>query len=101
VDRPIPQCPCRRGSSFTDKADRRQVRPLRPASDEWAGWSPAKGGKLLIVREAKCEGRVTRRFEVLRADTLVTEKSAGEPQQLAAFGLWADAGWRRETLSLR
>jgi len=38
---------------------------------------------------------------VLRADTLATEKTAGEPQQLAAFRLWADAGWRQETLSLR
>jgi hypothetical protein len=68
---------------------------------EWAGWSPASRGKLLIVREAKSEGRITRRFEVLRTDTLVAEKSASEPQQLAAFGLWADAGWRHETLSLR
>jgi hypothetical protein len=68
---------------------------------EWAGWSPAKRGKLLIVREALFEGRRTRRFEVLRADTLATEKTAGEPQQLAAFRLWADAGWRQETLSLR
>jgi hypothetical protein len=68
---------------------------------EWAGWSPAKRGKLLIVREAISEGRTTRRFEVLRADTLAAEKTASEPLQLAAFGLWADAGWRRETLSLR
>jgi len=68
---------------------------------EWAGWSPAKRGKLLIVREAISEGRITRSFEVLRADTLTTEKTAREPQQLAAFGLWADAGWRQETLSLR
>jgi hypothetical protein len=68
---------------------------------EWAGWSPAKRGKLLVVREAMSEGRITRRFEVLRADTLTTEKSAAEPQQLAAFGLWADTGWRQETLSLR
>ncbi|HEX4583199.1 MAG TPA: hypothetical protein VH183_00100, partial [Burkholderiaceae bacterium] len=68
---------------------------------EWAGWSPASRGKLLIVREAKSEGRITRRLEVLRTDTLVAEKSASEPQQLAAFGLWADAGWRHETLSLR
>ena len=68
---------------------------------EWAGWSPAKRGKLLIVREAMSEGRLTRRFEVLRADTLTTEKSAAEPRQLAAFSAWADAGWRQETLSLR
>jgi hypothetical protein len=68
---------------------------------EWAGWSPASRGKLLVVREAKCHGHVTRRFEVLRADTLVAEKSASEPRQLAAFGFWADAGWRQETISLR
>ena len=68
---------------------------------EWAGWSPASRGKLLVVREAKCEGRVTRRFEVLRIDTLVAEKSAGDPRQLAAFGLWADVGWRQQTVSLR
>jgi hypothetical protein len=68
---------------------------------EWAGWAPAARGKILIVREAKCNGRVTRRFEVLRTDTLIAEKSANEPRQLAAFGLWADPGWRQETLSLR
>jgi hypothetical protein len=68
---------------------------------EWAGWSPASRGKVLVVREAKCEGRVSRRFEVLRTDTLVAEKSASEPRQLAAFGLWADVGWRQGTVSLR
>lgn len=68
---------------------------------EWAGWAPASRGKVLVVREAKSNGRVSRRFEVVRTDTLVTEKSAGEPRQLAAFGLWADPGWRQETLSLR
>jgi hypothetical protein len=68
---------------------------------EWAGWSPASRGKLLVVREAKSNGHVTRRFEVLRTDTLAAEKSASEPRQLAAFNLWADASWRQETLSLR
>jgi hypothetical protein len=68
---------------------------------EWAGWSPASRGKVLVVREAKTNGRVTRRFEVRRTDTLIAEKAASEPQQLAAFGLWADASWRQETLSLR
>jgi hypothetical protein len=68
---------------------------------EWAGWSPASRGKLLVVREAKVEGRTTRRFEVLRTGTLATEKSAAEARQLPAFGLWADVSWRRETLSLR
>jgi len=68
---------------------------------EWAGWSPAARGKMLVVREAKCQGRATRRFEVLRTDTLATEKSAGDARELTAFGLWADAGWRQETVSLR
>ena len=68
---------------------------------EWAGWAPASRGKVLVVREAKCNGHLTRRFEVVRTDTLVAEKSATEPRQLPAFGLWADPGWRQETLSLR
>jgi len=68
---------------------------------EWAGWSPAKRGKLLVVREASIGGHVSRRFEVLRTDTLITEKSANEPRQLPAFGLWADVAWRRDTISLR
>ncbi len=68
---------------------------------EWAGWSPASRRKVLVVREAKSNGHFTRRFEVLRTDTLVAEKSASDPQQLTAFGLWADVSWRQETVSLR
>jgi hypothetical protein len=68
---------------------------------EWAGWSPSSRRKLLVVREAKTNGHITRRFEVLRTDTLVAEKSASDPQQLTAFGLWADVSWRQETVSLR
>jgi hypothetical protein len=76
---------------------------------EFAGWapsassatSPATSGRLLLVREARAEGRVTRRFELLRADTLGTEKSASTPQALAAFNQWADPAWRSGTVSLR
>jgi len=68
---------------------------------EWAGWSPASRGKVLIVRETIAGGRVKRRFEVLRTDTLVAEKSAGDPGQLAAFGLWSDVAWKQATVSLR
>jgi len=68
---------------------------------EWAGWSPASRGKLLVVRESKSDGRFKRRFEVLRTDTLVAEKSAGDPAQLAAFGVWADPAWKQGTVSLR
>jgi hypothetical protein len=68
---------------------------------EWAGWSPASRGKLLVVREARSRGRSTRRFEVLRTDTFATVSSGSEPRQLADFGKWADVGWRQETVSLR
>lgn len=68
---------------------------------EWAGWSPASRGKVLVVRETLAGGRIKRRFEVLRTDTLVAEKSASDPGQLAAFGLWADMDWKQGTVSLR
>jgi hypothetical protein len=68
---------------------------------EWAGWSPASRGKLLVVRETMAGGRIKRRFEVLRTDTLVAEKSASDPGQLAAFGLWSDNTWKQATVSLR
>jgi hypothetical protein len=68
---------------------------------EWAGWSPAARGKVLVVRETMAAGRIKRRFEVLRTDTLVAEKSASDPGQLAAFGLWSDVVWKQGTVSLR
>jgi len=68
---------------------------------EWAGWSPASRGKILVVREPKSAGRIKRRFEVLRTNTLVAEKSASDPGQLTAFGLWADVAWKQGTVSLR
>jgi hypothetical protein len=68
---------------------------------EWAGWSPASRGKLLIVRESKYNGKVTRRFEVLRTNSLATVNTANEPRKLDAFELWADATWRADTVSLR
>jgi hypothetical protein len=68
---------------------------------EFAGWVPGNAPKLLVAREARVEGRSIRRFEVLSLDTLATERYAGTPQMLAAFGRWADAQWRRGTVSLR
>ncbi|MFM2057977.1 MAG: hypothetical protein RLY71_2362 [Pseudomonadota bacterium] len=68
---------------------------------ELAGWAPPAQDRLLLVREARSEGRVTRRFEVLRTDTLVTEKSAGTAQALAVFTHWADPAWRTGSVSLR
>ena len=68
---------------------------------EFAGWAPGATPKLLTAREAKINGKVTRRFEVLSTDSLATEKFAGSPQSLAAFGPWADPRWKRTTVSLR
>lgn len=68
---------------------------------EWAGWVPGARPGLLVAREARCEGRATRRFEVLSLDSLAAEKSAASPQALTAFGRHASAQWKRETVSLR
>ena len=68
---------------------------------EFAGWTPGPNRRLLLAREAQAEGRTTRRFEVLTLDTLSAERFASTPQLLAAFGTWADAAWRRDTVSLR
>lgn len=65
---------------------------------EFAGWVPG-GRKMLVVREAKGEGR--RRFEVIALATLATEQRAGDPSVLRAFQRWQDPMWKRETLSLR
>ena len=68
---------------------------------EFAGWVPGGAGKLLVAREARAEGRGIRRFEVLDLGTLAAERYAGSPQGLAVFGRWADAKWKRGTVSVR
>ena len=68
---------------------------------EFAGWAPAATPKLLVAREAKINGKVIRRFEVLMTDSLATDRFASTPQLLAAFGPWADPRWKRTTVSLR
>ncbi len=93
---------------FRASADGWTVDVLPPAAAEpglgyveFAGWVPAAKRRLLLAREAKVDGALTRRFEVLDADTLAVDKSASSPQRLAAFGAWAAPGWRRMTLSVR
>jgi hypothetical protein len=83
------------------------VRVLPPATSvpevgyaEFAGWVPG-GKQLLAARESAVGGKHSRRFEVLRVDTLAAVRAAAEPAALAAFGQWQDAGWREQTLSLR
>ena len=67
---------------------------------EFAGWVPG-GGKMLVVREARGEGRYLRRFEVVRLDTLAVERQASDPSALGAFRRWQDPAWKRETVSMR
>ncbi len=67
---------------------------------EFAGWVPG-GKQMLVVREARGEGRFKRSFEVVRLDTLATERRASDPSLLASFQRWQDAGWKAGTVSLR
>ena len=59
---------------------------------------PIEGWSELWVWRQRAQGR---RFEVLRLDTLGTDKTASSVQQLPGFVQWADAGWKRGTVSLR
>ena len=67
---------------------------------EFAGWVPG-GERLLVARESRVEGRTRRSFEVLRLDTLVTERQASTPTLLVLFGKWQDPAWKQQTVSLR
>jgi hypothetical protein len=67
---------------------------------EFAGWVPG-GKQVLVARESRGAKGVKRNFEVVRLDTLGTERQAGDPSILGPFMRWQDAGWKRETVSLR
>lgn len=67
---------------------------------EFAGWVPG-GTQLLAAREARVDGRIVRSFEVLRIDTLAVVKRSASPSGVEAFRKWQDAGWRRQTVSVR
>ncbi len=67
---------------------------------EFAGWVPGNM-HMLTVREAKVNGRWIRRFEVVRMDTLNTDKQADSPSALNLFYRWQSPTWKQQTLSLR
>ncbi len=67
---------------------------------EFAGWVPG-GRQVLVARESRGVKGLKRNFEVVRIDTLGTERQAGDPAILGAFMRWQDPGWKRETVSLR
>jgi len=67
---------------------------------EAAGFSP-DGGRLLVVREARAGGQITRRFQVVETATLVVERWAARAEKLSAFKRWSSPAWRAGTLALR
>lgn len=67
---------------------------------EFAGWA-AGGQQVLVAREALAEGRYKRNFKVMNLDTGAVERQAGDASLLGAFGRWADAAWKAQSLALR
>jgi hypothetical protein len=67
---------------------------------EAAGFSP-DGNHLLVVREARVGGHVSRRFQVLAGAGLSVEKWASSADRLLAFKRWSAPTWRAGTLALR
>jgi hypothetical protein len=83
------------------------VRILPPADNlsevgyaEFAGWIPG-GAQMLVAREAAAGNAHSRRFEVVRLDTLAAMRRASEPKALGAFERWKDASWAQHTLAVR
>jgi hypothetical protein len=67
---------------------------------EFAGWVPG-GAEMLLVREARGDGKYTRNFEVMRLGTLTVARQASDPGMLGPFQRWQDPAWKAATLSIR
>jgi hypothetical protein len=83
------------------------VQALPPSGDdpsvgyvEFAGWVPG-GRQMLAAREVRANGRMQRTFELLKLDTLETERRADAPGSLTPFHRWQDAAWKQQTVSVR
>jgi hypothetical protein len=92
---------------FCKTAGQWTVDVLPPASSspelgyiEFAGWV-AGAPHMLLARETKIANRQKRSFEVVRTDSLTTEKQASDSSLLLAFTKWQDTNWKRTTVSLR
>jgi hypothetical protein len=92
---------------FRKTAGQWTVDVLPPASSspelgyiEFAGWV-AGSPHMLLARETKIANRHKRSFEVVRTDSLSTEKQASDSSLLLAFTKWQDTNWKRTTVSLR
>lgn len=68
---------------------------------EYAGFAPGQEPRLLLAREARCDGRWSRRFEVTRLPSLSLDRFASTPQILAAFQRFQDPRWKQGTVSVR
>ena len=67
---------------------------------EFAGWVPG-GRQMLVARESRNAKGLKRNFEVVRMESLATDRQAGDPSQLGPFQRWQDPSWKRDTVSLR
>lgn len=67
---------------------------------EFAGWVPGNAS-LLVVREARIDGQIKQRFEVVNIATLAVEHWASQPATVKPFYRWQDPAWKRTTVSLR
>jgi hypothetical protein len=91
---------------FHRRSGKWRVDVLAPATEvvvgyvDAAGFSP-DGRRLLVVREAMVRGRLIRKFQVLRSDTLRIVAQSSRAESLSAFAAWSSAAWHGSAVALR